>query len=71
MKTRAIASTATIGMALLFAVASSGCQSNVQARPVHPAQAAVGSGSAMPAPKAPFDETPITPMETVGASRTN
>jgi hypothetical protein len=71
--THRLAIAAALGFTFLVAGGVSGCSSYVQAGPVAaaPAQALQVAYIAMPAPRAPFDETPITPMETVGASRAN
>ena len=44
------------------------CTSRADVRPPPHARAAAAGASAMPVPQAPFDETPITPFETVGAA---
>ena len=59
---------AALGLACWLAAGSSGCSSDVQAGQAERAPVIVASHSAMPEPQAPFDETPITPRETVGAS---
>lgn len=61
---------AALGLASLVTLA--GC---IVAEPTRPAAAratplAPALDTAMPAPMAPFDTTPITAVETVGASRT-
>lgn len=54
----------------VVAIALTGCFSNAQVQPLTVAQVApAAGGSAMPAPQAPFDETPITPSESAGASQ--
>jgi hypothetical protein len=54
----------------VVAIGLTGCFSSAQVQPLTVAQATpVAGGSAMPAPQAPFDETPITPAESAGASQ--
>jgi hypothetical protein len=43
------------------------CTARADVRPRPPA-IPVPAATAMPAPQAPFDDTPITPFETVGAA---
>lgn len=59
---------AALGATLLLQAALAGCSANAQRAPVAEAPVAVATTpSAMPEPRAPFEETPITPMESVGA----
>ena len=60
--------TAALVITLLLTAAISGCSAN--ARPTQSAQAAAAptSYASLPEPQAPFDETPITPVESAGAS---
>ena len=57
-----------LGLSILLTMAVSGCSSHVQVSQATYATAARASTTGMPAPQAPFDETRITPVETVGAS---
>jgi hypothetical protein len=63
-----------IGVALPLATSSSGCTDHAAARvtmkPLAPIASAVCSDTNGMAPQPPFDMTPITPVESVGASPT-
>lgn len=61
---------AALGIAIFVTLA--GCVIAVPAQPAAPSATAPSPAfdAAMPAPREPFDTTPITAVETVGASRT-
>ena len=61
-----------LALSALASIALSGC--DLHAQPLSAAKApvtwvAAAATDASMAPKAPFDETPITPVESAGASR--
>ncbi len=60
---------AVAALASATLVVLGGCSADAQAAAPTPllASAFTSPTVAMPAPQAPFDETPITPAETVGA----
>ena len=62
---------AAFALTLVFAASLSGGSSAVQAGAIAAPAVALSVYAAMPAPKAPFDETPITPVESAGASMVN
>jgi hypothetical protein len=55
----------------LFAVGIGVSSTDAQAVNPVPLPGAPSSYAYMPEPQAPFDETPITPVESAGASSTN
>jgi len=55
----------------LFAVGIGVSSTDAQAVNPVPIPGAASSYASMPEPQAPFDETPITPVESAGASSTN
>jgi len=63
-----------IGIALPLVASGSGCTDHAAAsvtmKPPTPIASAVHSDTADMVPQPPFDTTPITPVESVGASRT-
>lgn len=61
---------AALGLAIFVTLA--GCVVAVPATPAAPSATPVAPAfdTALPAPQEPFDTTPITAVETVGASRT-
>jgi hypothetical protein len=61
---------AALGLAIFVTLA--GCVVAVPALPAAPNVPPIAPAfdTALPAPQAPFDTTPITAVETVGASRT-
>lgn len=62
---------AALGFALACSAGVSGCSANAQASQAAPVAIAASAYVGMPAPQAPFDETPITPVESAGASRSH
>ena len=62
----------TVATALLLCLGVSACSFRAQeAGRLVLTAAPVATGWHMPPPQAPFDETPITPFESVGAPNTN
>ena len=59
---------AAVGITLLLDAALCGCSANAQPTQITGASAIATSYATMPEPRAPFDETPITPVESAGAS---
>jgi hypothetical protein len=59
---------AALALSCFAVVFASGCDSQA-AVPARKPAPVVAPAIEQPEPQAPFDETPITPMETVGAGR--
>ena len=62
---------AALGFTALLASGLSGCSADAQANLVSSTLTVASPYVAMPAPQAPFDETPITPVESAGAAKSD